>query len=324
MPKFSVITTTYKHEKFIAQTIESVLGQSFSDWELLIWDDSPDDATWDIIQNYVQKYPEKIRAWHHTPNKWIVDNTNFLLSQASSDSEYITFLEWDDLYVPTSLEEKYHIFQSYPEVGLVYSDMDFINSQSEVTLHSLLASGGVHIYQNELISPDEYILTRNPLVVSYSSIAVKKSILMEFLPIENLTWSKTYAVSDYDLIFRITKTHKVYGIQKSLTQYRRHTNNLSASYGWLFDDLIKLITHYRDTQMIGIDLYQKKIAWIYVLKSIASLASWDKGSSWKYLKISLQEDRGWTILYKAVICVLLLLPTSWIQKILQKRIRRGA
>ena len=50
MPKISIITTTYQHADFIAQTIESVLGQTYSDWEMLIGDDSPDDATWDVIQ----------------------------------------------------------------------------------------------------------------------------------------------------------------------------------------------------------------------------------------------------------------------------------
>jgi glycosyltransferase involved in cell wall biosynthesis len=93
MPKFSIITTTYKHEQFITETIESVLSQSFSDWELLIGDDSPDDATWGIIEPYMQKYPDKIRAWHHTPNRGIVDNMNFLISQVDPSSEYITFLE---------------------------------------------------------------------------------------------------------------------------------------------------------------------------------------------------------------------------------------
>ena len=69
MPLISIITTAYKHEKFIVDTIESILVQSFTNWELLIGDDSPDNATWDIIQSFVAMYPEKIKAWHHSPNK---------------------------------------------------------------------------------------------------------------------------------------------------------------------------------------------------------------------------------------------------------------
>ncbi len=116
MPKISIITTTYRHERFIARTIESVLNQSFTDWELLIGDDSPDDVTWTIIQQYTKRYPEKIRAWHHVPNKGIVGNMNFLLSQTTENSEYIAFLEGDDLYTRDYLEKKLKIWEQYPEV----------------------------------------------------------------------------------------------------------------------------------------------------------------------------------------------------------------
>lgn len=324
MPKFSIITTTYKHEKFIAQTIESILEQSLSDWELLIGDDSPDDATWNIIEEYVEKYPEKIRAWHHSPNKGIVENMNFLISQASPDSEYIAFLEGDDIYTSDCLEKKLGIFEKYPEAWLVYSDMDFVNADGEITLEWLLKWQWVHKYQNEYIQSKEYILTQNPLIVSYSSIAIRRSVLMQLLPIQNLTWSKTYAVSDYDLIFRLTQNHKVYGIEESLTWYRRHANNLSASYGWLFDDLLLLMERYKDEKHIPISIYQKKVSWIFLLKSLSSLASWNKGEAWKYLKESFRKNRGYAIFYKLAVCVFLILPIAWTQEILQKRIRRGS
>jgi glycosyltransferase involved in cell wall biosynthesis len=114
MPKISIITTTYQHERFIAETIESILTQSFLDWELLIGDDSPDDATWNIIQTYIDQYPGKIHAWHHSSNKGIVDNMNFLFSKMSEDSEYVAFLEGDDMVVPDYLEKKLNIWEKYP------------------------------------------------------------------------------------------------------------------------------------------------------------------------------------------------------------------
>jgi len=116
MSKISIITTTYKHQDFISKTIESILSQTFTDWELLIWDDSPDDQTWNIIQTYVSKYPDKIKAWHHNPNKWIVDNMNFLIEKVSNKSEYIAFLEWDDMFTPYNLEKKIKVFEEYEEV----------------------------------------------------------------------------------------------------------------------------------------------------------------------------------------------------------------
>jgi len=132
MPKISIITTTYKHEKFIAKTIDSVLGQSFVDWELLIGDDSPDNATWNIIQEYVVKYPNKIKAWHHFPNKGIVHNMNFLMQQISRDSSYIAFLEGDDIYMSDHLERKIDIWKKYPELGLVYNELSTIDENGNI------------------------------------------------------------------------------------------------------------------------------------------------------------------------------------------------
>jgi hypothetical protein len=95
---------------------------------------------------------------------------------------------------------------------------------------------------------------------------------MEFFPIRNMTGSKTYAVSDYDLIFQISREHKVYGVEKSLTLYRRHANNLSASYVGLFDDLTLLINRYHTDEQISTPIYQQKQTWISLLKAISSLS----------------------------------------------------
>lgn len=322
MHKFSIITTTYQHEKFIGATIDSIIAQSFTDWELLVGDDSPDDKTWNIIQLYIEKYPDKIRGWHHSPNKGIVENMNFLLSQVSPDSEYMGFLEWDDTYRPDCLIKKLEIFKKYPEVALVYSDIDFMNWDSERIHQWLLSSQGVRFYQNERIPHDTYIGSRNPLMVSYSSVAIRKSSLDQFLPIQSLTDSKVYAVSDYDLFFRLSCAYPVYGIQESLTQYRRHSNNLSSNYGWLFDDLLLLIEKYRTEALISEDTYRKKVSWIYILKSVSALSLWERGNTWKYLQKANERNLFADIFYKIAIVGLIILPTFFTRKIIIRVIHK--
>lgn len=324
MLKFSIITTAYRHEKFIAATIDSILSQSFIDWELLIGDDSPDDLTWNIIQEYVQKYPDKIRAWKHSPNKWIVENTNFLLSKISESSKYIAFLEWDDLYASDCIQRKYEIFEKFQKLWMVYSDMDFINWAGELTFNSILGSRNIKFYQNEIIPCEEYIGSKNPLIVSYSSVAVRKTILYQFLPIQNLTNSKTYAVSDYDLFFRISSKYHVYGIRESLTQYRRHLNNLSSNYHGLFDDLILLIEKYKIEGSISEYIYERKIVWILILKSISKLSTWEKLDAWNLLKKANKTNLFWYITYKFAIVWFIILPTFLTKKILTKIIRKWA
>lgn len=322
MPKFSIVTTTYKHEKFIAITVESIIAQSFVDWELLIGDDSPDNSTWMILQKYVQKYPNKIRAWRNIPNKGIVGNMNFLISQASKDSEYIAFLEWDDIYTHDCLEKKFAIFRQYPEVVLVYSDMDFINAAGTVTFHGLLRSQKTKLYQNQYIPREEYIASKNSPIVSYSSVAIRKSILAQFLPIQSLTSSGAYAVSDYDLFFRISGLYPVFGIHESLTHYRRHPHNLSSNYGWLFDDLMLLIEKYRADNLIGEDIYVPKKSWINILQSLSKLSIWDKHHAWIFFLKSNENAPFSHISHKIGILFFLATPSYITKKILGKIMRR--
>lgn len=323
MPLISIITTTYKHEKFIADTIESVLAQTFTDWELLIGDDSPDNATWDIIQSYTVRYPDKIKAWHHSPNKGLVENMNFLIAQSNPDSKYIAFLEWDDRFRSDCLQKKYNIFQQFSKVGLVYSDMSFIDENGKVTLKSLFNAKKVPFYQDRIIPIEEYIWARNPLIVSYSSVAIRKDILNSFSPIDNPSQSKTYAVSDYDLFCRIASVHHVYGINKPLTEYRRHAGNLSSSYTGLFKDLKDLIESYYKKGIISEKIYQEKISWIGILMSISYLSFWDKKKAYHEWKNSIHSSLLYGMIYKIGIFGFLLIPSSLGTKIIKSLIRRG-
>lgn len=132
MPKISIITTTYKHEKFIAAMIDSVLSQSFTDWELLIGDDNSPDNTYCIIQEYTKKDP-RIKSWKQEKNTGIVGNMNFILSKVNTESEYVTFLEGDDMYSPENLMEKFRIFRKYDNIDFFWSDWHKMDAEDNIT-----------------------------------------------------------------------------------------------------------------------------------------------------------------------------------------------
>jgi len=243
MPLISIITTTYKHQDFIAYTIESVLSQTFSDWELLIGDDSPDDATWCIIQSYVAKYPNKIKARHHNPNKGIVDNMNFLIGQTSQESQYIAFLEGDDMYMPTNLEEKIKVFEKCDDVWLVYSNFSKINETWNIIQQ--------HVYHNtEPFSwwpQDKYRFVRDPSnVMSYSSGLIKKSILNTCF-IRTMPWLQYCVASDRDFYVQVVSHYRVGYIPNNLMCYRVHANNLTKTKWIVRYHFYKTIQFYLDT-----------------------------------------------------------------------------
>lgn len=110
LPLISIITPTYNHESFIGQCIESVLAQSYQDWEMLVIDDGSDDNTWEIIHNYASK-DSRIHAFHQE-NKGIwrlAETYNFAFEK--SKGELIAILEGDDFWPTTKLEvqTKWHI-----------------------------------------------------------------------------------------------------------------------------------------------------------------------------------------------------------------------
>ncbi len=281
--KISIITTSYKHQDFIAETIESVLAQTFIDWELLIWDDSPDDLTWNVIQKYVKKYPNKIKAWHHSPNKWIVDNMNFLIERVSKESNYIAFLEWDDLFIADNLEKKLKIFEEYTEVKLVYNNLDFIDWNSKVFYKDFLRKAPFYL-KNQKLSKKIFIKYET-FYLSYSSLMIKKDVLLDE-KIINPTNDKLYSVSDWDLFFRISAKYNCYWIEDSLTLYRRHENNFSFSQnGKILFDLEKAISFYKETNFINkkeINLFKwKESLW----KCNFLLEKWEKSKAFiKYVK----------------------------------------
>ena len=262
MPTISIITTTYKHEKFITHTIDSILAQSFIDWELLIGDDSPDDATWNKIQSYVEQYPDKIRAWHHSPNKWIVWNTNFLLQNISKDSKYIAFLEWDDKYTPDNLQKKLDIFKKFPEVQLVYSDLSFIDQEGMVIKRSFYE--GVNPFPDTPLSKDGYFLSGKS-IFSYSSMMVRASV---FGTISLLDWYSL--VSDYDFVGKIISRYSIYFLDEPLTRYRIHTDNASLGSAAIAYSMLDLIERYHSDWRLNEKVYTILKSRIYT-----SIASWN-------------------------------------------------
>lgn len=318
MPKVSIITTTYKHEKFISQTIESILNQTFSDWELLIWDDNWPDKTYEVALEYSKK-DTRIKVYKHDNNLWIVGNTNFLLSQVSSESEYIAFLEWDDLFTSDNLEKKISIFAQFPEVAMVYNNLDFINDKWELIATDILIKAPFYLKNSKLTK--EQVIKYETFYVSYSTLMFKKDILLKE-KINNPTVDKLYSVSDWDLFFRISTKYNCYWIEESLTQYRRHSGNLSGQYLKLFNDLEIQITEYLNNWFIDKNLFDYKLAFIYILRAVAYLEIMDrKNSVWciiKSSKISLPSN----LYYKIGILWINILPWFLIKKILKIFIKR--
>ena len=130
-PTISVIMPSYNYGCFITEAIESVLAQSFSDWELLIVEDGSTDNSIDIIRSYVERYPDKIRLLTHPNHENRHLPASYKLGMEHARGEYLAFLESDDAWYPDCLEGRLIVMQKYANVILVYNDVEFIGSCRE-------------------------------------------------------------------------------------------------------------------------------------------------------------------------------------------------
>ena len=108
MPKISIVTPAYNCEKYLEEAVNSVLAQSFEDWELLIIDDCSKDATWLRMQTLAKK-DNRIRIFQNQHNSGSAATRNNGIRQARG--EWIAFLDSDDLWRPEKLERQMSVLR---------------------------------------------------------------------------------------------------------------------------------------------------------------------------------------------------------------------
>jgi glycosyltransferase involved in cell wall biosynthesis len=129
-PRLTIGLPVYNGEKYIAESIEALLGQTFEDFELIISDNASTDETGDICRRYA-KQDGRIRYVHQPKNIGSAPNHNFLLQQSRGD-----LFKWaaaDDLYARDLLQHCVDALDEYPQVVLAHSWTAAIDNQGSVT-----------------------------------------------------------------------------------------------------------------------------------------------------------------------------------------------
>jgi len=121
-PFFSVITTTFNRARLIERAINSMLGQSFQDWEMIIIDDGSKDNTFQLIQPII--LGDKRISYHFSSNKGVAKSRNIGIALAKGS--YITFLDSDDEYLPEHLQSRFTILNNDPTIELLHGGVAVI------------------------------------------------------------------------------------------------------------------------------------------------------------------------------------------------------
>lgn len=213
MTPVSVILTSFNGvtRGYLGFAIESVLNQTYKEFELLIIDDGSMDGT----KEFCKKYLDDSRVQYiYQVNKGLASARNTGIEK--SQGKYICFLDDDDVWKEDKLQKQVEFFEKNPDVGMVYTNLELIDE-----------IGKVIGYQKHKANGDIYKeLFFENIVDAPSSCMIKKEV---FEKVGNFKeWMKSN--EDYELWFRIAKEYKIYSINEPLVEYRVHQNKMSTNY----------------------------------------------------------------------------------------------
>ena len=125
-PKVTVVITTYNRAGLLKRAVESVLSQTYTDYEIIIVDDCSSDNTQDVIAGF--NHP-RIHSFRHDGNRGPSASRNTGIALASG--KYIAFLDDDDEWLPVNLEARVHLLdEASCKVGLVYGWRDIVDDSN--------------------------------------------------------------------------------------------------------------------------------------------------------------------------------------------------
>ncbi len=124
--KVSVLLTSYNHAKYLHDSINSVLNQTFTDFELIIWDDMSTDESWEIINSFSDP---RIRPFRNETQK-IITSVNMAISEMAHGA-YIAIHHSDDVWEPQKLEKQVAFLDANPQIGAVFSRAQIIDEEGQ-------------------------------------------------------------------------------------------------------------------------------------------------------------------------------------------------
>ena len=168
MPKISVLMSCYNHDKFVGEAIESVLNQSFKDFELLIIDDNSTDKTFDIVNSF--KDP-RIKAFRNEKNFGMVFNTNSLIKKSNGD--YIAIINSDDSWLPEKLQKQLDFLENNSGYGACFTVANIIDEDNKI-IKSNIQESLKYLELDRFGFLNYFFFYNNPLC--YPSVLIRKKV----------------------------------------------------------------------------------------------------------------------------------------------------
>lgn len=211
-PKISVLMSVYNGSRYLKESVDSILNQSFTDFELIIIDDCSTDNTWEILTKYAAQ-DQRIRLFKNQKNCGLTKSLNCGLKLAKG--ECIARQDADDISLHKRFEKQIACLNEHPEVILVSCDLELIDSKGNLIGKFQRACnpdlvGWYLLFYNHLAGHSQ-VMFRRETVINLGGYC------------ENRRYSQ-----DYELWCRLVKVGKIVILPEVLVKQRRHNESIST------------------------------------------------------------------------------------------------
>ncbi|MEW6497413.1 MAG: glycosyltransferase [Cyanobacteriota bacterium] len=263
MPLISVVVPVYNGEKTIKETLESVLNQTLSDFELLVINDGSQDSTLEIISTIKDS---RIQVFSY-PNAGLAASRNRGITHAASD--YISFIDADDLWTPDKLELQFKALQENPQAAVVYSWTDYIDDSSQYLRR------GSHITANGDVYAKLLVID---FLENGSNALIRKQALIDVGSFDE----SLPAAEDWDIFLKLAAHYLFVAVPAPQILYRLSSNSMSANVVRQEAACVKVLNR----------------AFTQAPESLQYLKRYSFGNLYKYLTAKILEgypnrQRGW-------------------------------
>lgn len=207
-PLLSVVMPVYNGERFLNKAIESILNQSFGEFEFIIINDGSTDNSQKIIESYTDNRIKAIKK----QNTGLIDTLNMGIS--ASTGEWIARMDADDISYPTRFEEQLKFIQDDIAVigsqACLIDEFDNICGETRFDCENDKIRKKLGQYKSNIIHP---------------SVIINKSMINRVGGYD----PKMHVAEDYDLWLRISRIGKIINVNKKLIGLRKHTGNISVT-----------------------------------------------------------------------------------------------
>jgi glycosyltransferase involved in cell wall biosynthesis len=225
-PKVSVVMSVYNGDRYLQEAIDSILNQTFADFEFIIINDCSTDNTWEILTDYASR-DDRVVLLNNDENLGLTKSLNKGLEVARG--EYIARQDADDISLPKRFEKQVSYMDLHSSVAFVSTGVQYINGEGEQTW--------VYTPPIDPIELSWYLLFRNP--IRHSTALWRRELVSRAVG----NYDPTFVYSqDYDLWVRIAEKFPIHTLPLILLKLRWHEQSITLTKMSVQDRLSNLVT----------------------------------------------------------------------------------